>query len=181
LEDSGEDPCEHTLGLAEKEIILRRRTTTVCQALLCLAVLSVASAADEPGTPDQRIAVKMPARLVAQFKGSMRGYLATLRKVQAQMGAGDYAAASATAEDTLGTTAHARLLALRPLPEVLNYVPSDMRAIGDTLHTAASQFALVSKQTVAHGDSRKAWAAMSQILDSCVACHAAYRIEATQP
>jgi hypothetical protein len=154
---------------------------TACWALLCLTAFSAATATDDSRNYDRRIAAKMPARLVAQFKEAMRGYLVTLSKMQTQMGAGDYLAASTTAEETLGETAHAKLQALRPVPELVKYLPPGMRAMGDTLHTAASQFALASKQAATGGDTGKAWTAMAKILDSCVACHAAYRLKPSEP
>jgi hypothetical protein len=126
---------------------------------------------------DRRIVVKMPERLITQFKGAMRAYLETLGQIQADMGAGDFVAASTTAEETLGRTAHKRVLALRP--ETLNYISPNMRAIGDSLHESASLFAVEVKRTANTGDSGPAWTAMSHIISSCAACHAGYRLVAS--
>jgi hypothetical protein len=95
---------------------------------------------------------------------------AGLGKIQAQMGTGAYLAASNTAEETLGHTAHEKVTALRPAPELLQYLSPNMRAIGDGLHEAASEFAVEAKRAATTGNTNAAWTAMSHIVASCMAC-----------
>jgi cytochrome c556 len=155
---------------------MRKNILRLTVALLLSGCILGAAAATQ-SIDDDRIAVKMPGTIVAQFKQAMRGYLETISKIQDDMGKGSYLEASETAENTLGLTAHAKLLALQPPPRILNYTPPAMRTIGDALHEASSKFAQAAREAAVTGDSRKAWAAMAMMTNTCAACHAAFRLE----
>ena len=45
------------------------------------------------------------------------------------------------------------------------------------MHRAASQFAIVAKDASVTGDLKAPLSALSRVSQTCVACHAAYRIQ----
>lgn len=55
------------------------------------------------------------------------------------------------------------------------YMPKAMKMLGKNMHGAAIEFSEVARE----GDSAAALKALRKITASCVACHQAYRIEAT--
>ena len=61
--------------------------------------------------------------------------------------------------------------------EVAGYMPKGMQEAGTAMHHAASQFAIVAKDASATGDLRPALASLARLNQTCVACHAAYRLQ----
>jgi len=55
-------------------------------------------------------------------------------------------------------------------------MPKEMRAIGTNMHRAASRFALAAKDAEIEGGLNKAFAALSEVMQQCVACHAGYKV-----
>jgi cytochrome c556 len=55
-------------------------------------------------------------------------------------------------------------------------MPEGMQAIGTRMHRAASQFSLVVNDTSVTGDVKPALAALANLTEQCVACHAGYRL-----
>ncbi len=56
------------------------------------------------------------------------------------------------------------------------FMPEPMRALGLSMHTAASEFAAAATRAAASHDTLAAVAALSNVTQNCVACHAAYRV-----
>ena len=57
------------------------------------------------------------------------------------------------------------------------HMPEQMRRIGLAMHTAASNFAVVTSQAAATHDMKAAVDALSQVTQYCVTCHQSYRID----
>ena len=55
-------------------------------------------------------------------------------------------------------------------------MPKDMGMIGTNMHKAASRFAVIAKDAEVDGGLEKAFAALSDVMKNCVACHSAYKV-----
>ncbi len=60
--------------------------------------------------------------------------------------------------------------------DVAPHMPAGMQKIGTALHQAASRFAVEAQNASVSNDVRPALAALSTVMQQCVACHAAYRL-----
>jgi hypothetical protein len=109
-----------------------------------------AAAATPQATRDDRQLVAFPGMLRAHTLSNMRDHLQTLGMSSLEMHG-----------------AH----------EVAQFMPKGMQDAGSAMHRSASQFALVAKDASATGDLRPALAALSKLNQTCVACHAAYRLQ----
>ena len=61
--------------------------------------------------------------------------------------------------------------------EVAQYMPKGMQEAGTAMHRSASQFATVAKDASVTGDVKSALASLARLSQTCVACHAAYRLQ----
>jgi hypothetical protein len=118
-----------------------------------------------------RKVVKFPAALLQRELAHMREHLAILGQLQMALSKGAYGEAADLAEKNLGMSS----LPMHGAQEVAKYMPPGMRDIGTELHRAASRFAIEATNAGATGDVRPAIAALSDVTQRCVACHAAYR------
>ena len=59
-------------------------------------------------------------------------------------------------------------------------MPKEMAEIGTKMHHAASRFAITSHDAAVDGGLEKAFGALSEVMQQCVACHAAYKIHEYQ-
>jgi hypothetical protein len=114
-----------------------------------------------------------PPALRIETLAHMREHLQTLAEIQAALGTGAFEQASSLAEHRLGLSS----LGLHGAREVARYMPRGMQAAGETMHRAASRFAVVAQDASATGDLKPAAAAFSTLVGTCVACHAAYRLQ----
>ena len=64
---------------------------------------------------------------------------------------------------------------------VAQFMPPGMQSAGTAMHRAASQFAIVAKDASVTGDLQGSLAALAKVSQTCVACHAAYRIQSIDP
>lgn len=140
---------------------------------LFLSLLSASALAAESAPPaDARIAVEMPALQRALMREDMIDHLAALNEILVELGAGRLAAAADIAEQRMGVSSmgkHAKVAGGRGPGR---FMPADMRAMGQGMHQAASEFARVART----GDREAALQALQPVLGGCVACHASYRL-----
>jgi hypothetical protein len=101
----------------------------------------------------------------------MREHLAILGQLQMALSKDAYGEAADLAEKNLGMSS----LPKHGAQEVAKYMPQGMRDMGTELHRAASRFAIEATNAGATGDARPAIAALADVTQRCVACHAAYR------
>ena len=67
---------------------------------------------------------------------------------------------------------------LGDMPKMMaSHMPDEMRALGMTMHAQATKFAEEAAKLKAGGDMRPALAELSQTVQACNACHAAYRLD----
>lgn len=121
---------------------------------------------------DDRQLVKYPNALRIQTLANMRDHLQTMGNIQAALASGGFDKASELAEQRLGMSS----LEVHGAHEAAKFMPKGMQDAGTAMHHTASQFALVAKDASATGDLKPVLAALSKLNQTCVACHAGYRL-----
>lgn len=121
---------------------------------------------------DPRQLVDFPPMMRQHTLANMRDHLLTVSEIQAALAAGQFDRAANLAEQRLGMTS----LKLHGAHELSKYMPQGMRDLGTSMHRNASEFALKAQAAGVSGDVRPALRALANVTQSCVACHAAYRL-----
>ena len=109
----------------------------------------------------------------AHTLANMRDHLLALAQIQESLASGAYDRAAQTAEQRLGMSS----LQAHGAHESSRFMPEGMRSLGTSMHRSASRFALEAQNSAATGDLKPALAALAQLTQACVACHAGYRLE----
>ncbi len=122
---------------------------------------------------DARVMVQFPEMLRTHTLANKRDHLLALAEIQDQLARGAYDKASDIAEQRLGMSS----LGLHGAHDVAPFMPAGMQAAGTAMHRSASQFAIVAKDASVTGDLKGSLAALAKVSQTCVACHAAYRIQ----
>ena len=120
---------------------------------------------------DMRQLVELPDMMRDHMLGNMRDHLAAMMEIQDALAAGAFDQAADLAETRIGMSS----LEAHHASHMAPYMPKQMQEIGTQMHRAASQFALVAKETAVDGNIKRAVGALAKITQQCVACHAAYR------
>jgi cytochrome c556 len=102
----------------------------------------------------------------------MRDHLLALQEIDLALSKSDFDTASRIAEQRLGMSS----LELHGASHIAPYMPQGMQDIGTQMHRSASRFAVEAQSASASNDVRPALAALSTVMQQCVACHAAYRL-----
>jgi len=121
---------------------------------------------------DARQLVEFPETLRLNTLANMRDHLLALGEIQEALSRGQFDLASDIAEQRLGMSS----LELHGAHEVAQFMPKGMQDAGTAMHRSASQFATVSKDASVTGDLKPALAALAKVNQTCVACHAGYRL-----
>ena len=121
---------------------------------------------------DARQLVKFPEPLRSHTLANMRDHLVALGEIQEALSRSQFDQASDIAEQRLGMSS----LKLHGAHEVAQFMPKGMQDAGTAMHRSASQFATVAKDASVTGDLKPALAALAKVNQSCVACHAGYRL-----
>lgn len=129
-------------------------------------------AKDGAGT-DARHSVRFPEPMRSHTLANMRDHLAALGEIQAALGRGDYDTAAVTAEQRLGMSS----LDDHGAHDVAKFMPRGMQEAGTAMHRSASRFALTARDASVTGDLGSAVSALAEVNETCVACHAAYRLD----
>jgi cytochrome c556 len=158
----------------------RRVALSVAAVLLALA--GCAQHAHDPARQgdaaghaavDTRIPVAFPAPMKAATLAHMRDHLAALQEIQQALSAARFDEAAAIAEKRLGMSS----MPDHGAHEVARYMPAGMREAGTQMHRSASRFAVAATESAVSQDVKPALSALAQVTATCVACHAAYRLE----
>ncbi|TAL57348.1 hypothetical protein [Pandoraea sp.] len=166
---------------------LRYSRAAVLALLLCGAVTAglaqgmhtgaTEKSAKDPGADkprsDPRALVQFPPEVKRETLATMRMHLQGLAEIQQAMAAGDLDAAARVASMKLGMSS----MHGDQAQQEARYMPPGMRELGARLHRQAGEFALVAQDAAATGDVRKAQVMLGQMMQTCVACHAAYRLK----
>lgn len=140
------------------------KKSAICLALSITLLPCIASGA--------RQLVDLPDMMRAHMLGNMRDHLAALTEIQDAIAVGAYDQAADIAETRIGMSS----IEAHHAAQLAPYMPKQMQAIGTQMHKAASQFALVARETAVDGNVKRMVGALGEITQQCVACHAAYRV-----
>ena len=122
--------------------------------------------------PDTRTFVNYPEALRIHTLANMRDHLWAIAQIQDHLAKGSFDKASDLAEQRLGMSS----LGLHGAHEAAKHMPKGMQDAGTAMHRSASQFAIAAKDASVTGDLKAPLAALARVSQTCVACHAAYRI-----
>jgi hypothetical protein len=132
---------------------------------------STAGSSDH-GAHDARRWVRFPEPLRSHTLANMRDHLLALGEMLDALSRSQFDQAAEIAEQRLGMSS----LKSHGAHKVAKYMPQGMQDAGTAMHRSASQFATIAKDASVTGDLKPALAALARINQTCVACHAAYRL-----
>ena len=121
---------------------------------------------------DGRTTVELPNMMQEHMLSNMRDHLLALEEITRNLATQKYDAASEIAENRLGMSS----MGLHGASHMGKFMPKEMRAIGTNMHRAASRFALTAKDAELEGGLNKAFSALSEVMQQCVACHKGYKV-----
>lgn len=124
-------------------------------------------------TNADRQSAELPSHVSRQLMSNMRDHLKALEEITLLLAESKYVEAADTAEKRLGMYT----VEIHYQKFMGKYMPKGMRNIGRQMHEAASDFALSAREAEKDGGLNKAFAALSQVMKQCVACHDLYQAE----
>ncbi len=151
--------------------------------LIVLLIMSSPLLAQE--ITDHRQMVEMPPAMKQMFLKNMRGHMESLDLIIASLAAKDLSVAADIAEGKMGvghgkkrqcddsSHQHKTDHSEHKGKGFGQFMPTDMKVMGMSLHNAANEFATVARR----GDIGEAYNALRQISASCVACHQSFRVK----
>lgn len=142
--------------------MLKRLSTTVFFLILINPVFA----------DDGRQFVQLPDMMRDHMLSNMRDHLLALEEITRNLANQQYDQAAEIAEKRLGMSS----LQLHGASHMGKFMPKEMGAIGTSMHRAASRFALASKDAELDGGLNKAFSALSEVMQQCVACHSSYKV-----
>jgi cytochrome c556 len=123
-------------------------------------------------TTDARVLVRFPEPMRQHTMANMRDHLQTLQEIDLALARGDFDKAASIAESRLGLSS----LEAHGASHLAPYMPKGMQETGSNMHRAASRFAVEAQNASVSNDVKPALAALANVMEQCVACHAAYRL-----
>ncbi len=121
---------------------------------------------------DGRTTVQLPEAMREHMLSNMRDHLLALEEITRYLANQQYDKAAEIAENRLGMSS----LKSHGASHLGKLMPNEMRAIGTNMHRAASRFALSATDAELEGGLNKAFAALSEVMQQCVACHSGYKV-----
>jgi hypothetical protein len=125
------------------------------------------------GDGGERKLVRFPDEMRQHTLANMRDHLTAIAEIQEALAQGALDRAAGISEKRLGMTS----LAAHSAHQLSEFMPQGMQDIGSVMHRNASRFAVAAQDASATGDLRPALRALAEVTQSCVACHAAYRVQ----
>ena len=133
----------------------------LCLQFVCTSSISLADS-------DARQLVPLPSTVQQHMMSNMRDHLKAINEILFQLGKNDLEAAAELAEQRLGVSS----LESHGADHMADFMPEGMRQAGTNMHKAASRFALTAQE----GELQPTYKMLAEVTESCVTCHAAYRI-----
>ncbi len=121
---------------------------------------------------DGRQTVQLPDMMREHMLSNMRDHLLALEEITRYLANQQYDKAAEIAENRLGMSS----MSLHGASHLGKFMPKEMGAIGTNMHRAASRFALAATDAEIEGGLNKAFAALSEVMQQCVACHSGYKV-----
>ena len=122
-----------------------------------------------PIADDNRKFVQMPAMPKKIMRQRMLGNLVALTQIIGLLANNKLEDAASVAETQIGNWRIGSGTGMGPG----KYMPTGMRQIGQSMHKSVDEFARIART----GETTKAYAALQNITNVCVACHASYRTQ----
>ncbi|MEE9327638.1 MAG: hypothetical protein V3U71_10120 [Cocleimonas sp.] len=138
-------------------------TTSSLSTILFFISLNSSCFANE----DKRVFVDMPDMMQKHQLTNMRDHLMAINEILQNMGEDNLDKAADIAETRLGMSS----LSSHGANHMAKMMPKEMRAIGTSMHKAASRFSLKAQE----GDALVAYKSLQEVTAACVACHAGFR------
>lgn len=164
-------------------MLLNNALSIIVAAALAIAPAIARPQSHDPGAhqhgqaqatlPDPRQAVRFPEPLRSHTLTNMRDHLLALGEIQEALSRADFDRASDIAEKRLGMSS----LQSHGAHDVAKFMPKAMQDAGTAMHRSASQFATVAKDASVTGDIKATLAALARVSQTCVACHAGFRMQ----
>jgi hypothetical protein len=136
-------------------------------ASLAAFTFSLTLSSNSFATEDTRVLVEMPKMMQQHQLANMRDHLMAINEILMNMGEGKLDEAAEIAEKRLGMSS----LSSHGASHMGKVMPKAMGMIGNSMHKAASRFALKAEE----GEALPAYKALQEVTAACVACHAGYR------
>jgi len=140
------------------------------RGILCITLifglLNIAQASADRQT------VQLPEMMREHLLSNMRDHLLALEEITRLLASEHYDEAAQVAESRLGLSS----LESHGASHMNRFFPKEMGQIGMEMHRAASRFALAAQEAEIEGGLNKAFSALSQVMQQCVACHSAYKV-----
>jgi hypothetical protein len=121
---------------------------------------------------DTRMRVDFPPKMQEHMLANMRDHLLAIQTITQQLSMQQYDAAADTAEHRLGMSA----MDSHGSKHMGKLMPETMAVIGTNMHHAASQFAITARDAEIDGGLEKAFGALSEVMQQCVACHNGFKV-----
>ena len=121
---------------------------------------------------DGRQTVQLPDMMREHMLSNMRDHLLALEEITRYLANQQYDEAAEVAENRLGMSS----MDLHGASHLGKFMPKEMGAIGTNMHRAASRFALAAQDAEIEGGLNKAFSALSEVMQQCVACHSVYKV-----
>jgi len=121
---------------------------------------------------DGRQKVELPDMMREHMLSNMRDHLLALEEITRYLANQQYDEAAEVAENRLGMSS----MDLHGASHLGKFMPKEMGAIGTNMHRAASRFALAAQDAEIEGGLNKAFSALSEVMQQCVACHSGYKV-----
>jgi len=138
-----------------------------------LALITVLIIGNSVQASDIRQEVKLPEMMRNHMLSNMRDHLLALQEITYYLASQQYDKAADVAENRLGMSS----LNSHGASHMGKFMPKEMGVIGTSMHKAASRFALAAKDAELEDDMHKAFLALSEVMEQCVACHAGYKVQ----
>jgi cytochrome c556 len=153
------------------------RTSKALLAALALTLLgggrlALAQHANPADGADRRELVHFPPALQRETLATMRGHLQGLAEIEQALAEGRMNDAARIATMKLGMSS----MHGDQMEQETKYMPPPMRELGAQLHRQAGEFAVAAQDAAATGDTRQPMVLLGRLTQTCVACHAAYRL-----
>lgn len=124
---------------------------------------------------DIRELVRLPEPMQDHMLGNMRDHLATLNEIIGDVADSKFDEAAKIAEQHLGMSS----LTAHDAAHMAPFFPKPMQDMGSSMHHAASRLVIVLQDASVSPSldtMRNVSRAIHEVTQSCVACHAAYRV-----
>jgi hypothetical protein len=116
--------------------------------------------------------VNFPPLVKRNTLATMRMHLQGLAEIQQALAESHFDEAAQIATMKLGMSS----MHGNQMTEGAKYMPPGMKQLGARVHQQAGEFAVAAQDANVTGDIRKPLLLLSQITQTCVACHATYRL-----